>query len=230
MVKIALIDNSINHDFYNPIEHWKPYLEALKVKFEVFRALESDFPNFNDNFTHIILTGSGSTILECSEWILKEIKVVREAVTKGIAILGSCFGHQLIARAISGIEVVRRAEEPEIGWIEIKIKNSSGIFRGIDNKIFAFNSHFDEVFNLPKEYKVLAFSSNCSVQAFQYLEKPIWGIQFHPEINIYQARVFLKKGEVYLSEHTHLFKKALDSNPKDSEITSIILKNFIFFS
>jgi GMP synthase-like glutamine amidotransferase len=151
-------------------------------------------------------------------------------VSKGIAILGSCFGHQLVALAISGAKVVRRAKKPEIGWVEIKIKNSNDIFKGMDNKIFAFNSHFDEVFDLPKEYRVLAFSSNCSVQAFQYLDKPVWGIQFHPEIDIYQARIFLKKGEIYLSEHAHLFKKALNSNPQDSKITSIILKNFIFFS
>ena len=42
-------------------------------------------------------------------------------------------------------------------------------------------SHYDEAFDLPGEFKVLASSPDCPVHAFQYRDLPVWGIQFHPE-------------------------------------------------
>jgi GMP synthase-like glutamine amidotransferase len=224
MVKIALIDNSIDHDFYNPVIHWKPY---IKEKLIIFHAIKGEFPNLNENYTHIILSGSEYTILEKPRWILKEIDFIKKTISKGIPLLGSCFGHQLIAVAISGSKVVRRCKNPEIGWIEVKIHHKNDIFKGIKNKIFTFSSHFDEVFNLPPQFNILASSSACFIQAYQYQNKPIWGIQFHPEINIEQGKELLNKGKIYNKEYAYIFQNALNSTPKDSQITQTIIDNFI---
>jgi GMP synthase-like glutamine amidotransferase len=51
-------------------------------------------------------------------------------------------------------------------------------------EFYVFSSHFDEVYNLGSEFKILAESEKCRVQAFQFKDKPIWGIQAHPEMNI----------------------------------------------
>jgi GMP synthase (glutamine-hydrolysing) len=48
-------------------------------------------------------------------------------------------------------------------------------------------SHYDEVYNLPGGFKVLASSPCCAVHAFQFKDLPVWGIQFHPEYNINEA-------------------------------------------
>ncbi|MCP2520838.1 type 1 glutamine amidotransferase [SCandidatus Aminicenantes bacterium Aminicenantia_JdfR_composite] len=224
MTKVALIDNSINHIFYNPVIHWKPF---IKSELTVYRAINGELPDLNGDFSHIILTGSEYSILEKSYWVSNVIHFVENAIKKGIPILGSCFGHQLIIVAIFGYKYVRRRKKPELGWIEIKIHDKNEIFRGIDDRVFAFSSHFDEVFNLPSQFKILASSEECEVQAFQYRDNPIWGIQFHPEINIKQGKELLSKGKIYHPEYANLYEEVLNSPPRDSEITLKIIENFL---
>ena len=118
-------------------------------------------------------------------------------------------------------------KKPELGWIEIKIHNKNKIFRGIGEKVFAFSSHFDEVFNLPSQFKILASSEECEIQAFQYGDNPIWGIQFHPEINIVQGKELLSKGKIYHPEYADFYDKVLNSPSRDSKITSKIIENFL---
>ena len=46
---------------------------------------------------------------------------------------------------------------------------------------YAFERHRDEIICLPPGAIRLAKSDSCKIQAFQYRDKPIWGVQFHPE-------------------------------------------------
>jgi GMP synthase (glutamine-hydrolysing) len=43
-------------------------------------------------------------------------------------------------------------------------------------------SHSDSVFSLPDDYEVLAYSENCPIAAFKHKYKPIYGVQWHPEV------------------------------------------------
>ncbi len=48
-------------------------------------------------------------------------------------------------------------------------------------------SHYDEVNNLPENFKIIASTPGCPVHGFQYKNLPVWGVQFHPEYNIEEA-------------------------------------------
>ena len=54
-------------------------------------------------------------------------------------------------------------------------------------------SHYDEAFDLPAEFQVLAASPDCSVHAFQYRGLPVWGVQFHPEYGAAQGERIWKE-------------------------------------
>jgi GMP synthase (glutamine-hydrolysing) len=43
-------------------------------------------------------------------------------------------------------------------------------------------SHGDTVFKMPEEFEVLAHTENCPVAAFRHKKKPIYGLQWHPEV------------------------------------------------
>ncbi len=43
-------------------------------------------------------------------------------------------------------------------------------------------SHGDTVFALPPDFEVLAHTDNCPVAAFRHKQKPIYGLQWHPEV------------------------------------------------
>jgi len=222
-VKVAFIDNSIDTSIYNPQEHWKPY---SGVAWDSFKATKSHFPDLKKGYTHLILTGSEASIIERENWVYEEIEVVQDAVEKGLSILGSCYGHQLLAFALLGSASVQRCVQPEVGWIPIQIKVENELL-GKKRSAFSFSSHFDEVVNLSDAFLVLASSKDCQIQAFQLKKRPIWGIQIHPEINVSNAQILLKKFSSLNLETKPFFEKALKSAPKGSVLIRRIVKSFL---
>jgi GMP synthase-like glutamine amidotransferase len=158
---------------------------------EVYLASKMEFPEDIKRYSHIILSGSEESILNERDWITREMELVREIIDLKIPTLGICFGHQLIARALLGEKSVRKADLPEIGWKEVTIQDESSLFEGINKKFRVFNSHFDEVCNLEGNFQVLATSDLSSVSAFQVKGSQVWGIQFHPEIDIESGKKFI---------------------------------------
>jgi GMP synthase-like glutamine amidotransferase len=171
-----------------------------------------------------ILKNSAS-ILEREPWVNEEIGLVRKAADNGLSLLGSCYGHQLIVLALAGFRHVQRSPHPEVGWIPIQINRQNG-FLGKSGRAYAFSSHFDEVIDLPENYRVLASSKNCAVQAFWIKDRPIWGLQIHPEINISEARRFLRNLVKRNRAPLQLFKQALNSEPQDSGLIRYVADNF----
>jgi len=222
-VKVAIVDNSIDPSVYQPVRHWASFLD---IPWRAFRAPEGNLPNLNENFTHIILTGSEASILDRGAWVEREIELTREAVDKDLSVFGSCYGHQILAIALAGSEHVRRCASHEIGWFPIKITKESSLL-GKKRIIYAFSSHFDEVYNLGKNFSVLSTSEKCEIQAFQWKEKPVWGLQYHPEITVPQAIEYIQNSAAKTDERAVFYKDALDLAPKDSDLIQSIIRNFI---
>jgi GMP synthase-like glutamine amidotransferase len=221
-VKVAIIDNSIDSSIYNPIEHWKSY---IKVPWDSFRAKRSLFPDLKNGYTHLLLTGSEASILERENWVYEEVEVIQEAVEKRLPILGSCYGHQLLALAIAGPSHLRRCIPPEVGWIPIQIKEDSELL-GKKRRAFSFSVHFDEVVNLDDSFLVIASSKHCEIQAFQFKKRPVWGIQIHPEIDVTAAKELLRKLAALGLETSPFYEDALRSRPRDSRLIHDIVRQF----
>lgn len=222
-ILVAVIDNSIDPSLYTPVEHWAKF---LGVSFAAFRAPDGRLPALGSGPTHIILTGSESSILERDGWVEEEIAFVREAVARGVPTLGSCYGHQLLAVALGGADRVRRSPRPEVGWYPIAVLEGNGLL-GRKGTVHSFCSHFDEVVDLGPDFRVLASTPGCPVQAFVFNGRPVWGIQFHPEIDIPDARLFLR-GLADLGLPTSpVFAEALRMEPRDSGLIRSIVRHFL---
>ncbi len=94
-------------------------------------------------------------------------------------ILGICAGHQFLAAHYGGS--VERAEIPEFGPAEISIIRDHSLFEGFPKKFIGWESHNDEVKSAPG-FILLASSENCKYQAMVHEKRPIFGVQFHPEV------------------------------------------------
>ncbi|MEM3588094.1 MAG: glutamine-hydrolyzing GMP synthase, partial [Candidatus Jordarchaeaceae archaeon] len=98
----------------------------------------------------------------------------------GLPILGLCYGHQLIAYMAGG--KVGPAKRREYGATYVTIDRPVGVLKGLNKREKVWMSHGDTVFSVPQEYEVLAHTENSPVAAFRHTEKPIYGLQWHPEV------------------------------------------------
>lgn len=97
-----------------------------------------------------------------------------------LPILGICLGHQFLAQYFGG--KVESGDKGEYGFGEIMVDNEDQILKGMPKKFQAWISHRDEITALPRRFKALAHSEICEYEAMRHEEKPIFGVQFHPEV------------------------------------------------
>ena len=100
-----------------------------------------------------------------------------------------CVTHQLLATALGGATDL--AKKPEFGPVEIAVVDDGKILEGLGRKFTAWESHNDEVVKTPDRFRVLARSSNCSVEAMRHETRDVFGVQFHPEVSHTQKGVDL---------------------------------------
>ncbi len=100
-------------------------------------------------------------------------------------IIGLCAGHQLIASHFGGkvqAAVETESQSPEFGKAEIIIDKENEIFNGIPQKFTAWVSHNDTVVEISEQLEKLAHSETCEFEAIKHISRPIYGLQFHPEV------------------------------------------------
>jgi GMP synthase (glutamine-hydrolysing) len=127
------------------------------------------------NVRGLILSGGPSSVYE-----LNAPKPDRGLIDLELPILGLCYGHQLLAQMIGG--KVEPAEHKEYGIAYAVINKPEGVLRGLGRRERVWMSHGDTVFSIPADYEVLAYTENCPIAAFKHKTKPIYGLQWHPEV------------------------------------------------
>lgn len=95
-----------------------------------------------------------------------------------VPILGVCLGHQMIAYVFGG-EVGR--VKPHHGKTSSVNHDGKTIFRGIRNPIEAGRYHSLAVFNVPRNFEISALSEDGIIMGMRCKERPVEGVQFHPE-------------------------------------------------
>jgi len=224
-VRLAIINNAVHPDIYKPVAHWTRFLPPGCV-WEAFPAAKGSFPD-PGLFSHVLLTGSEASIVEPGPWVGEEAGFVREAVGRGLAVLGSCWGHQLLAFALAGPVHVGRAPEPEIGWVPMRVHIANDLLGPKADEVFAFSLHFDEVRDVSRSFEILASSSRCPVQAMRLKGRPVWGLQAHPEIDPATARRFLEDLVAAGFKGGEHLRRALKEAPRDSGLIRRVVAGFL---
>jgi GMP synthase (glutamine-hydrolysing) len=191
---VYLIDNTLDGNGPSPRELRSTLgrmSEGLKILIEPYHAVsmnrvESLGPS------HIILSGQSHPWDQYSpESLAGVVDVIKRAPQPT---LGVCGGHQQIALAFGApVDLMARLEpgegyagaKRERGFFPVEIigdTTSEGLFKHLPSQITVWHSHFDEVKELPSGFKATASNENCRIQAMQHTERPLFGVQFHPEL------------------------------------------------
>jgi len=223
--RILVLDGSIDRSVYRPVEQWARYLDA--VRFDAIHLPSNAPVPPLDRYTHILLAGSEALFEQPEVWFEVEADIVRDAVDRGLAVLGSCFGHQMLAWALSGPEYVRRAPIPELGWVAVDIVKPDPLVADLPNPWHAFTSHLDEVVAPPTPWCILAANEACAVQAMRYGDRPVWGIQPHPETSPEEALFQMEAGIERYPEYAQQIRQTLKSPVRDDGATPQLIEAFL---
>ena len=129
------------------------------------------------NPTGIILSGGPESVT-----ILNTPRIPEIVFDLDVPILGICYGMQTLAEQFGG--QVTSSKAKEFGHAEIVIEETSVLFEGFSSGslIDVWMSHGDHVSTLPDKFQLVASTPSAPIAAMQHSEKPIFALQFHPEV------------------------------------------------
>jgi GMP synthase (glutamine-hydrolysing) len=98
-----------------------------------------------------------------------------------VPILGICYGMQLACQSLGG--EVRPARSREFGRAHCRVEEAEGLFAGVPEETVVWMSHGDQVQTVNGSFVPLASTETCPVAAVRHRSRPVYGLQFHPEVS-----------------------------------------------
>ncbi|VTS01906.1 gmp synthase : GMP synthase [glutamine-hydrolyzing] OS=Planctomyces brasiliensis (strain ATCC 49424 / DSM 5305 / JCM 21570 / NBRC 103401 / IFAM 1448) GN=guaA PE=3 SV=1: GATase: tRNA_Me_trans: GMP_synt_C [Tuwongella immobilis] len=99
----------------------------------------------------------------------------------GIPVLGICYGMQLACQTLGG--KVGRNHAREYGRADCRVLESTGLFENVDASTVVWMSHGDQVQAIEGDFLPLAETDTCPIAAVRHRTRPVYGLQFHPEVS-----------------------------------------------
>ncbi|HLH44254.1 MAG TPA: glutamine-hydrolyzing GMP synthase [Bryobacteraceae bacterium] len=98
----------------------------------------------------------------------------------GGAVLGICYGQQLIAHLLGG--KVQKGDRGEYGFAQLDVLRPSSLFRGVEGPQQVWMSHRDLVAQPPPGFQAVARTAACEIAAMESPALRVHAVQFHPEV------------------------------------------------
>ena len=214
-------------------------LEIRRQQITAYNVIES-LPNPDElaDFSAVMIGGSGEfSATEDFVWMTDLQSLVGRCQENRIPLFGSCWGHQIIARALGG-NVIHDQSRSELGCGRIYLTEAGQVdplMSQFPNCFDANMGHHDRVETLPPNALELARSDSQGNQMFRIIDRPIYGTQFHSELDSQrEAERLIEYREQYADsyESDDAFQAVLDSLKKTTEVDGLMrafVKTFVEF-
>ena len=153
-------------------------IRELGVFSEIVSHKKIKTSGINQSVRGIILSGGPLNVYQINKYSFD-----KKILELNIPILGICFGHQILSKLNGGR--VRQSKHREFGLANIFKKRDSLLtknFYGVKKTKEVWMSHADQVSKLPKNFQVIASSTNSKYAIVENKLKKYYGVQFHPEV------------------------------------------------
>jgi len=222
---VALFDASVGE---TPAE--RNFRRELDAAVTAFKVSESEFPECPGAdgswpYDAVVISGSQTAVYDHESWMETLAELVRDLHELGVPMLGVCWGHQFLAQALGGC--VAAMDEYELGYRRIERYDDSPLFAGMPAAFVAFETHSDEVLQLPPGAAELA-GNETSCQAFSL--GPTFGVQFHPEYDLETVRTVTegkREGGVAAEKVDAVLAEATPERHADTEAAKRVFENFL---
>jgi GMP synthase (glutamine-hydrolysing) len=134
----------------------------------------------------VIISGAPLLITEVNmEPYLEKMKWV---TSTSLPVLGICFGHQLMG-ILHGAFGSKMREDRD--WQLVEAFEDSPLFNRLPNEIEMMEDHCETI-SIPENFILIASSDACVNEVMQHKEKPLYGVQFHPEVSGNHGRILIE--------------------------------------
>ena len=153
-------------------------IRELGVFSEIISHKKIKNKDIDSSIRGIILSGGPLNVYQINKYSFD-----KKIINLNIPILGICFGHQILSKLNGGR--VKQSKHREFGLAKIFKKKDSLLtknFYGVKKTKEVWMSHADQVSKLPKNFQVIASSTNSKYAIVENKLKKYYGVQFHPEV------------------------------------------------
>jgi GMP synthase (glutamine-hydrolysing) len=123
----------------------------------------------------LILSGGPSSVYEAGA-----PRCAANLFELDLPILGICYGMQLACDALGG--KVQSVRAREYGRARCTITVNDPLFQGVPTETDVWMSHGDQVAQVSDDFIALATTETCPITAVRHQSRPVFGLQFHPEV------------------------------------------------
>jgi GMP synthase (glutamine-hydrolysing) len=217
-------------------EEFDEFVRYSRLEPEQFKVLDAfvtpEFePSIVDGFDALFLGGSSdvSVIQPGLYPFIEPIKrLLIYCVEHSIPVFASCLGFQAAVEALGGKVIVDKANL-EMGTYPMQLTDAARddlLFHDIPDGFWAVSGHKERAKVMPEDAVLLAFSERCPYHAFKLPGKPFYGFQFHPEVDVYDLAVRIRRYyDRYLDDEGQL--DDILNSLQETEISNELIGKFV---
>jgi len=216
------------------------FLERCRVRREQLRLVNvAKSPLTNaalDGVDAVLIGGAGEySALDDTPWMPDLLDLVRQAAARRLPTFGSCWGHQIIARAFGGT-LVYDPGRAELGCGTVHLTEAGRrdlLLRDFSASFKVNMGHHDRVDELPANAIELAYNESQRNQAFRLKDAPVYGTQFHSELDAARERERLVAyREYYIRElpTEEDFQRVVNNLAETTEVDSLLHDFLVTFA
>jgi GMP synthase-like glutamine amidotransferase len=157
--------------------------------YATFDVEAGQFPERPEAFAAYVVTGSSAGVYDPLPWIDPLKDFLRSAKGRA-ALVGVCFGHQIMAEAFGG-KVIQSPKGWGVGLHHYDVRDQEG-WMDAAPRIGVPASHQDQVVELPPGARVIAANAFTPLGMLAYDDQPAISIQLHPEFEPAYAKALIE--------------------------------------
>lgn len=181
----VLATNTDDSDFAarhpRDVEKFRTLLHGARPEWRVtaFDLPKGEFPATLQGFDGVLIGGSPSSVHDEDAWIERLMGLIRAGFSSGVPLVGACFGHQAIAKALGGV-VRPNPGQFVLGTAETEVVSPAPWMEPVARFRLAA-AHGEQVTVLPEGAEVIGQTPGCAAAAYRIGDR-VFATQYHPEM------------------------------------------------
>lgn len=169
------------------------FLNRFSIKPENVVLKAQEKPTFPEpeNISGVIVSGAHENVTDDLPWMTELQKWIKKIHKQNIPMMGVCFGHQIIGKALGG-KVAFNPNGDEYGLLPVQMLAKKAVFNvKLPEVFFAYATHSQSIVELPEGAISLA-KSELEPNHIVHFGNKTWGFQFHPEFTYKLTHSYIK--------------------------------------